>query len=80
MPWALNTGTCLWQGDLFHSADRHRNHVLTTADTGKIGRSFGKNAGEWTGRVEINKEEIPGSKRSMYGDILAYSRLYRENL
>ena len=23
------------------------------------------NADEWTGRVEIGKEEIPGSKRSM---------------
>ena len=26
---------------------------------------FGKNAGEWTGRVEISKKEIPSSKRSM---------------
>ena len=34
-----------------------------------------KNAGERTGRVEINKEEIPGSKRSMYGYILTYSSL-----
>ena len=34
-----------------------------------------KNAGEWTGRVEINKEEIPGSTRSMYDYILTYSRL-----
>ena len=42
----------------------------------KIGRCFGKkNAGEWTGRVKISKEEIPGSKRSMYGYILTYSRL-----
>ena len=41
----------------------------------KIGRRFGKKAGEWTGRVEISKEEIPGSKRSMYGHILTYSRL-----
>ena len=32
-----------------------------------------KNAGEWTGR--ISKEEIPGSKRSMYGCIVTYSRL-----
>ena len=39
-----------------------------------------KNAGEWTGRVEINKEEIPGSKRSMYGDMLTYSSLYSENV
>ena len=37
--------------------------------------SFWKNAGEWTGRVEISKEEIPGSKRSMYGYILTYFRL-----
>ena len=42
----------------------------------KIARGFGKNAGEWTGRVEISKEEIPGSKHSMYGYILTYSRLY----
>ena len=35
----------------------------------KIGRGFGKNAGEWTRRVEISKEEIPGSKHSMYGYI-----------
>ena len=75
IPRALNTGTCLWQGDLFYSAGLHRNHVLATANTGKIRRGFGKNAGEWTGRVEISKEEIPGSERSMYGYILTYSRL-----
>ena len=75
IPRALNTGTCLRQGDLFHSAGLHRNHVLATANTGKIGRGFGKNAGEWTGRVEISKGEIPDSKRSMYGYILTYSRL-----
>ena len=34
-----------------------------------------KNAGEWTGRVEISREEIPGSNRSMCGFILTYSRL-----
>ena len=43
------------------------HHVLATTNTGKLGRGFGKNAGEWTGRVEISKEEIPGSKRGMYG-------------
>ena len=76
IPRALNMGTCLRQGDLFYSAGLHRNHVLATASTGEIGRSFGgKNAGEWTGRVEISKEEIPDSKRSMYGYILTYSRL-----
>ena len=54
--------------------------MLAAANTGKIGRGFGKNAGEWTGRVEISKEEIPGSKRSMFGYILTYSRLYKENV
>ena len=31
-------------GDLFYSASVHRNHVLATANTGKIGRGFAKNA------------------------------------
>ena len=66
---------CLQQSDLFYSAGLHRNQVLATANTGEIGRGFGKDAGELTGRVEISKEEIPGSKRSMYGYILTYSRL-----
>ena len=74
IPRALNTGTCIRQGDLFHSAGLHRNHVLAIANTGEIGRGFAKNAGEWTGRVVISKEEIPVSKRSMYGYILTYSR------
>ena len=33
----------------------------------KLGEVLKKNAGEWTGRVEISKEVIPGSKHSMYG-------------
>ena len=44
--------------------------MLATANTGEIGRGFGKSASEWTGRVEISEEEIPGSKCSMYGYIL----------
>ena len=40
--------------------------VLATANKGKTWERFGKNADEWTGRVEISKEEIPGSKRSKY--------------
>ena len=71
MGTALNTGTCIQQGDLFYSAGQQWK---------KIVRGFGKNAGEWTGRVEISKEEIPGSKRSMYGYILTYSRLEGENV
>ena len=56
-PRALNTGTCIKQGDLFYSVGLHMNHVLATANTGKIGRGFRKNAGEWTGSVAISKEE-----------------------
>ena len=58
-------GTCIRQSDLFYSAGLHKNHLLATANTEKIGKGSGKNAGEWTGRLEISKEEIPGSMRSM---------------
>ena len=56
--------------------------MLATANTGanKMVEVWKKNAGEWTGSVEISKEEIPRSKRSMYGYILTYSRLERENV
>ena len=75
IPRAFNTGTCIRQGDLFYSAGLHRNHVLATVNTGKIGRGFGKNAGEWPGSIEVSKEEILDSKHSMYGYILTYSML-----
>ena len=39
-----------------------------------------KNAGKQTGRAEISKEELPGSKRNMYGYTQTYSRLERENV
>ena len=68
-------GTCIQQGDLFYSAGIHRNHVLANSQHRKNLGRFWKNAGEWTGRVEISKKEIPGSKRSMYGYITTYSRL-----
>ena len=41
----------------------------------KLGEVLEKNAGGWTGGAETSKEEIPGSKRSMHGYILTYSRL-----
>ena len=50
-------GTSIQQGDLYYSACLHGNHVLATANTRKIGRGFGKNAGEWMGSAEISKEE-----------------------
>ena len=75
IPRALNTGTCIRQDHLFYSAGLLRNHVLATANTGELGRSFGKNAGEWTGSVEMSKKIIPGRKRSMYDYILTFIRL-----
>ena len=66
MPRALNTGTCIQQGDLFYSAGQHMK---------KLGEILEKNAGEWTGRVEISKEESPGGKRSMHYYLLTYSKL-----
>ena len=42
IPRALNTGTCIQQGDLFYSAGLHRNHVLVTANTGKNRERFWK--------------------------------------
>ena len=73
--WALNTGSCIKQGDLFYSAGLRRNRCQPQPTQEKIGRGFGKNAREWTGRVEISKEEISGTKLRMYGYILTYSRL-----
>ena len=57
-------------------------YFILRAYTGmkKSGEVLEKNAGKWTGRVEISKEEIPGSKRSMYDYILTHPRLQRENV
>ena len=54
--------------------------MLATVNTGKIGKGFEKNADERTRRVEISTEEIPGSKRTMHGYVLTYSKLERENV
>ena len=61
IPRALNTGTCIRQGDLFYSAGLHRNQCQPQLRQEKHGRGIGKNASERTGKVEISKEEIPGS-------------------
>ena len=73
IPRALSTGTCNQQGNLFYSAGLHRNQVLATANTGDIGRGFGKSAGEWTGRVEIGKRSLAVSVACMAK--LTYFRL-----
>ena len=50
--------------------------MLATANTGKTQEGFGKKMHmneSMTRRVEVSKDEIPGSKRSMCGYILTYS-------
>ena len=81
IPWALNAGTYIWQGDLFFilraytgTGASHSQHRKNSEEV------LVKNAGEWTERVEISKEEIPLSKCSMHGNIQTYSSLQRENL
>ena len=49
--------------------------VLATANTGKTWERFLKKCSDWTRRVEISKEEIPGSKHSLFGYTRTYSRL-----
>ena len=50
--------------------------LLATANTGKNRERFWKkNVGEWTGREEISKDEIPGSKRNTHGYIRTFSGL-----
>ena len=55
----------------------HKGTVLATINAGKTREGFGKNAGKWTGRIEISKEEIPGN---MSGYIRTCFRPRRENL
>ena len=54
------------KGDLFYSAGPHRNrcNLHYSQHRKNSGKVWGKNAGEWTGRVETSEEEIPGSRRS----------------
>ena len=75
MPRALNTGTCIQQVTYFILRAYTGTDVTHSQHRKKSEEVLEKNAGEWTGRVEISKKEIPGSKRSMYGYILTYSRL-----
>ena len=49
--------------------------LLATTNTGKTCERFWNNAGEWTGRVEISREEIPGERCSMHVYVRICSRL-----
>ena len=69
------------QGDLLYSGAT-QEPALITANTGKNQERFWKNMGERARRVEISKEEIPGSKCSiivwLFTDLL--QALKEENL
>ena len=45
------------QGDLTYSGSPHRNWCLPQLTQEELRRCFGKNAGEWTGRVEISSRK-----------------------
>ena len=60
------------QGDLFCGPSQEP--VLATASTGKTREKFWKNAGEWTGGIEISKEAIFGSRCSKHGCTLTCSK------
>ena len=49
--------------------------VLATDSTGKTRGRFGEKCRWRTGKVDFSKDETPGSKRSMCGYVLTYSRL-----
>ena len=65
IPQALSTGSCIQQGDLFYSAGLHRNRCQPQPRQEKVGREFGKNADEWTRRVEIIKASLAVSTACM---------------
>ena len=50
IPRALNTGICMRQVDLFHSAGPYRIHALATANTGK-------KSGEVLEKMQVNGPE-----------------------
>ena len=76
IPLALSTGTCIQQMTYFILRAYTGTTCYPQLTQENLGRGFGKKkAGKWTGRVEISKEEIPGSKNGLYGYIQTYSRL-----
>ena len=54
MPRALNTGTCIQQGDLFYSAGLQQEPVLATANAGKT-KTKTKNTGEVLKKMQVNE-------------------------
>ena len=69
IPRALNTGTCIksrWRHCRVTCLDL-RVHTGTCAGHSQhrknSGEALEKNEGEWTGKVTISQEEIPGSRR-----------------
>ena len=71
IPRALNTGISI----ILFSRPK-QEPALAAANTGKnSGEFLDKNEGEWTGKVEFRREEIPGSRRSKHGYTPTYPRL-----
>ena len=64
----------------YFSLRDHTGTDVSHSNTGKARERFWKNAGDGTCRVESSQEEIPGSRRSMHGNMRTCSRLKREKL
>ena len=83
-----NKNTCFWSQIIFRGHSTRERFILRShTGTGFSHSKHRKNSEEvlekcrwWTWRVEISKEEIPGSRRSMRGYIQTCSRLKRMNL
>ena len=52
--------------------------MIAKANRKNSGEIWEKHLGAWTGRVDISKEIIPGSRSSIHGYILTYSSLSRK--
>ena len=68
IPRAVNTGTCTSRVTNILFCGPTQEPVLITANTGKTRERFWKKMQvNWLEGLEISKEEISGSKRSMHG-------------
>ena len=48
----------------------HIGTCVSHSQQSKNSKRFGKNEGEWAGKVEIGKEENPGNNAWLYSDLL----------
>ena len=72
IPRALNTGTCIQQGDQFYSAGLHRNPYVSHSQHRKTTERFWKKCRRMDQKGRISREEILRNNRSMLGYMVTY--------